>query len=151
MHQLFMLVVILALLPAAIATALALGQILFYLLLVAAAVLFVIYLLLNPDLLLGLISIAAIFVGFIAACYGVMWVAAQVEKQWPCILQRLSFGSGALLSGVLAIALPLDGMKRGTPAGEMLALFIIFGAIAAALGWWTTKAKPTDTSKWFKA
>jgi hypothetical protein len=150
MHQVFMLIVILALLPAAIATAVALGQILFYLLVAATAIFAVVYLLIHPDVLVDLLGLAAILIGFMAATYGVMWLAARVEKQWPCILQRLGYGSGAFFCALLAVLLPLDALKRGTPAGEMLALFVIFGLIAAALGWWTTKAKPTDTSHWFK-
>lgn len=151
MHQIFMIVVILALLPYAIATAIALGQILFFLLLAALAVLALIYLIANPDVLFGILGAAGIFVAFIAGGIGVMHAAARAEKRWPCILQRAGYGSGALLGAFMAVALPLDGASRGTPPGEMLIGFLFFGGISGVLGWWATKAKPTDTSKWFKA
>jgi hypothetical protein len=150
MHQLFMLVVIVALLPAAIATALALGQILFYLLILAIIVFAMIYLVLNPSLLLELMSVAFfIFVYFIAS-YGVMWIVAQVETKWPRSLQRLCFSAGALMSISLAIGLIIDGLKRGMPMSETLLILGIFSAITTLFVWFMIKAKPIDTSKWFK-
>jgi hypothetical protein len=150
MHQFFMLVVILALLPAAIATALALGQILFYLLILAIIVFVMIYLVLNPSLLLELMSIAFFIFIFFIVSYGVMWIAAHVEGKWPRALQRLCFGAGALMSISLAIGLIIDGLKRGMPMSETLLILGIFGVITAIFVWLSIKAKPIDTSKWFK-
>lgn len=151
MHHLFMLVVILALLPAAIATALALGQILFYVLIGVAILAAIIFLIANPDILLGLLGAAIVFAGFIVGCYAVMWAAAQAEKKWPCILQRLGYGSGAIFCAGVALVAPFTSSRPGEAASGKIFVFLFFGLIAGALGWWSMKAKPTDTSKWFKS
>ena len=150
MHHIFMLIVILALLPAAIATALALGQILFYALIAVAILGGVLFLIINPDVFLGLIGAALILAALIVAGYAVMWGAARLERKQPGMLHRLGYGSGALLAACAGIAFALDSVKRDVPLGEVFALFLIFSLIAGVLGWWAMKAKPTDTSKWFR-
>jgi hypothetical protein len=106
----FMLVVILAPLAAAVATAIALAEILIYLFSIALIIGGVTFLLLNPEALLAVVVVVAGFLGLMAAGYGVMWLVARVERRWPGLMWRVGFGSGALLCGCLALWLPLQGM-----------------------------------------
>ncbi len=76
MAHLFMLVVILALLPAAIQTAIALGILAWHLFLGALAIGAVIFLLYHPELLSWLIAIGG---GFAA----IIWTASKIEASWP--------------------------------------------------------------------
>lgn len=145
-----MLVVILALLPAAIATAIALGQILFYLLIGLVIIGGLIFLIMHPDILLGILGGALALAAPIASVYAVMWVAAQAEKRWPCILQRIGYGSGATFCATIALVTPFSASRPNDDGTGKLIVFIFFGLIAVVLGWCTLKAKPADTSKWFK-
>lgn len=143
MAHFFMLIVILALLPAAIQTAIALGILAWYLFLRLLALGAVIFLLYNPVLVFWLIAIGG---GFIA----IIWSSAQLETRWPGILQKLGYGSVSLISAAMGMVVVLDSFSRSKNMGDALFMALICWTVAIVSGWYVTKAKPVDTSQWLK-
>lgn len=143
MAHFFMLVVILALLPAAIQTAIALGFLAWYLFLALLAIGAIIFLFFNPVLLFWLIAIGS---GF----FVITWTSVQLETRWPGILQKLGYGSVSVISIILGFVVVLDSLSRGKSTGDAFAIALIFWAVAIGAGWFVKKAKPVDTSQWLK-
>ena len=143
MAHFFMLVVILALLPAAIQTAIALGILAWYLFLALLAIGAVIFLLFNPVLLFWLIAIGG---GFFA----ITWTSVQIETRWPGILQRLGYGSVSVISTIIGFVVVFDTLNRGKNTSDAFVMALIFWAVAIAAGWYVKKAKPVDTSRCLK-
>lgn len=143
MAHLFMLVVILALLPAAIQTAIALGIIAWYGILAIAAIGVIVFLLYHPELLFWLM--ASIF-GFVA----IVWSMIQLETRWPGGLERIGYGSASVFGAGLGVGVIIDSLNRGKNMGDasVMALICFVGAVAAA--WRCSRAKPIDTSQWLK-
>lgn len=138
-----MLIVILALLPAAIQTAIALGILAWYLFIGLLAIGAVIFLLYNPVLLFWLIAIGG---GF----FVITWSGVRLEKRWPGILQKLGYGSVSLISAVMGIVVILDSISHNKNMTDALFMALICWAVAIASGWYVTKAKPVDPSQWLK-
>lgn len=138
-----MLIVILALLPAAIQTAIALGILAWYLFLALLAIGAVIFLLYNPVLLFWLIAIGG---GFVV----ITWSGVRLETRWPGILQKLGYGSVSLISGIMGLVVMLDSFSRNKNMTDALFIALICWAVAIASGWYVTKAKPVDPSQWLK-
>ena len=138
-----MLVVILALLPTAIQTAIALGILAWHLFLGILAMGAIIFLFFNPVLLFWLIAIGG---GFFA----ITWTSVQLETQWPGILQRLGYGSVSVISTIMGFVVVFDTLSRGKNTGDAFVMASICWAVAIAAGWYVKKAKPVDTSQWLK-
>lgn len=143
MAHLFMIVVILALLPAAIQTAIALGILAWYLFLGALAIGAVIFLLYHPELLFWLIAIGG---GFAA----IIWIAAKVEASWPGGLEKIGYGSASLFAGTLGIIIVIDSINRDKNIGDALFMALICLAASFWCGWRATRAKAVNTSQWLK-
>lgn len=143
MTQLFMFVVILALLPAAIQTAVVLGILAWYVFLGALAIGACIFLLYNPALLFWLITIGG---GVLA----VTWGAAQIETRWPGSLQKIGYGSAAFISVMIGFIVIADSASRNKNMGDAFAMAIICWIFAGGFGWFMRKAKPIDMSQWLK-
>jgi hypothetical protein len=141
MAHFFMLVVILALLPAAIQTAIALGILAWQLLLGALAIGVVIFLFYHPLLVFWLIAIG---VGFVA----IIWVAIKIEAFWPGGLEKMGYGSVSLCTTTL-IAF-IDTINRGKNIGDAFFIALICLAVAFWAVWRATRPKPLDTSQWLK-
>lgn len=140
MAHFFMLIVILALLPAAIQTAIALGILAWYLFLGLLALGAVIFLLYNPVLLFWLIAIGGGFVGII-------WSGVQLETRWPGFLQKLGYSSVSLISAGMGMVVVLDSFNRNKNMTDAWFMALICCAIAIVSGWYVTKAKPVDPSQ----
>jgi hypothetical protein len=143
MAHLFMLVVILALLPAAIQTAIALGILAWYLFLGVLALGAMIFLLYHPELLFWLIAIGG---GFAA----IIWIAVKIEAYWPGGLEKLGYGSASFFAGAVRIIVVIDGINRDKNISDALFMALICLAASFWAGWRTTRAKPVNTSQWLK-
>jgi hypothetical protein len=105
MAHFFMLVVILALLPAAIQTAIALGIIAWYGILGIATIGVIVFILYHPELLFWLI---AIVFGFIA----IVWSMVRLETRWPGGLERIGYGLTFVFGADLALTVIIDSVYR---------------------------------------
>ena len=143
MAHFFMLIVILALLPAAIQTAIALGILAWYLFLGLLAIGAIVFLLYNPVLLFWLIAIGS---GFFA----MTWISAQLEARWPGILQRLGYGSVSLISAVMGFVILFDSFSRNKSISDAFIVSLICWVVTIWTGISAKNAKPLDTSQWLK-
>ena len=143
MHHLFMLVVVLALLPAALVTAFALGRILFLLLGAVLAFLAVIFLLANPPVLITILVLISIYFGLIAIARSIVWIVTAIERKWPDILYRIGFGVIGFASLIAAIAISITHVRSGLKLAEGLLIFLAFGTISLVFLWVALSLKTT--------
>lgn len=135
MHHLFMLVVILALLPAVLVMALVVGQILFFALIAAFVLIALIYFIANPPLLFVILAIVTVYFGALGIGRAVIWIATAIENKWPDLLYRLGFGMIGIGSLIAGLAFSLASFSSGSPIGETLFIFCIFAIIGFVFLW----------------